>query len=172
MAGKVYLLDVKSWAEYGFINGNIDSKKLNPIILRVQQNRIENILGTTLYDKLISDAPTYTGIYKTLMDKHVRPTMIAYCDWKYTFHGTNQMSNKTVGKNNDQHITSNDHDDNNNLRDELMKDAKMFERKIIGWLQDNRKSIPEYCNTPTDKKHQSLYPASNTGNYLGNFIIT
>jgi endonuclease IV len=98
--------------------------------------------------------------------------MIAYCDWKYTFHGTSQMTNKTVGKNNDQHIASNDVDDNNNLRNELIKDAKMFERKMIGWLQDNRENIPEYCDTPTDKIHQSLRPAKSTGNYLGNFIIT
>ena len=172
MARRVYFLDVKNWEQYGFINSNIDVNKLNPIIQRVQRTRIESVLGTTLYNRLITDAPNFEGIYKTLVDDHIIPTMIAYCDWKYTFHGTNQLKNKTVGKNNDQHITSNSENDNNNLRDELIKDAKVFERKMIGWLMDNREEIPEYYDTETDKYHQSIKPAEESGVYYGKFIIT
>lgn len=172
MANNVYFLDVQAWEKYGFINSNIDEAKLNPIILRVQETRIEPLLGTTLYDKLKNDAPTFTGLYKTLVDKYMIPVLIAYSDWKYTFHGLNQMSNKTVGKNDDQYIIPNSTEENNNLRDELYKDAKQYERKLIGWLQDNREDIPEYCNTPEDKKHQSIEPSQDKNNILPNFIIT
>ncbi len=172
MAAKVYFLDVKAWEEYGFINSNIDTAKLKPIILRIQATKIEPILGTTLYNKMISDAPVFEGIYKELMDDYVIPTLIAYADRKYTFHGTNQMSNKTVGKNNDQHITANSNEENNNLRDELGIDASQFRRKLIGWLQDNKKLIPEYYNTPTDKEHQSISPSEDKDDFLGNFMIT
>jgi hypothetical protein len=121
-----YFLDIEDWEEYGFVNTNIDPKKLRPIILRVQQTRIEPILGTTLYNKLCTDLPTFTGLYLELMEEYVVPLTIAYCDWKYTFHGTSQMTNKTVGHNNDEHITSNSISQNNDLRDELLKDAKQI----------------------------------------------
>lgn len=172
MAGQVYFLDVKIWEQYGFVNENIDPAKLKPIVLRVQATRIENLLGTTLYNKLIADTPNFSGIYKELMDDYVIFTLIAYSDWKYTFHGTSQMTNKTVGHNNDQNITSNTVEQNNDLRDELLKDAKHFERKLIGWLQDNKEDIPEYCDTPTDKRHQSMKPAKDKNDFMGNFIIT
>lgn len=173
MAGKTYLLDVAAWEKYGFINSNIDQTKLKPIIDRVQRNRIEPILGTTLFDKVITDvdAGTITGLYKTLLDDYVRPTMIAYCDHKATFHTTSQITNKTTGKNKDQHIEANSTEDNNNLRDELIKDADQFKRKMIGWLQDNKNDIPEYCDTETDKSHQSIKPSGNSGTYLETFTI-
>ena len=128
--GYTYFLDISVWEKYGFTNDNIDPKKLRPIINAVQRTRIEPIVGTPLYEKLISDvdAGTLTGLYKTLMDEYLLPTMIAYCDWKATFHLTNQMVNKTVGKNNDEHIRANTVGENNNLRDETLKDAKQNDK--------------------------------------------
>ena len=97
MASKVYLLSISDWEEYGFASTNIDAKKLKPIILRVQRQFIEPVLGTTLYNKMIDDAPNFTGIYATLMEDYLSDTILAYCDWKATFHTTNQITNKTTG---------------------------------------------------------------------------
>jgi len=180
MAGQVYFISADSWENYGFINSNIDITKLKPIILRVQKTRIEPILGTFLYDKIVTDleGSGLTGLYKTLMDNYIQPTLIAYSDWKYTFHGTSQMTNKTVGKANDQHITSNTTDDNNDLRDELLKDASQFKRKMIGWLQDNKDpttefplGIPEYRETDEDKCHQSIFSEKRKGGWMDDIVI-
>lgn len=170
---RTYFLDAELWETYGFINSNIDTTKLNPIILRTQKTRIEPILGTTLYNKIKTeiDADTLTGIYKTCLDDYVLPCLIAYCDWKYTFHSTSQMTNKTTGKNSDEHIQANDTANNNNLRDELLKDAKQYERKLIGWLCDNYDNIPELCEVDDDKLHQSIRPSKDTGDNYGQFII-
>jgi len=171
--GYTYFLDIPIWEKYGYANDNIDPKKLRPIIYSVQRTRIEPILGTELYDKIVSevDAGTLSGIYKTLMDEHILPTMIVYCDWKATFHLTDQMTNKTVGKNNDEHIRANDVGNNNNLRDELIKDAKQFEKKMIGWLCDNKDNIPELCEVDEDKLHQSLRPSRFENDYFGKISI-
>lgn len=171
MAGEAYFLDVKAWERYGFINSNIDPTKLKPIVLRTQKTRIEPIVGTTLFNKLIEDNPSHSGIYKELMDDYLIPTLIAYCDHKYTFHGTSQMTNKTVGRNNDQHIDSNSDGENNNLRDELLKDALQFRRKMIGWLQDNWDNIPEYCEVDEADCHQSIKPSQGGDDYMENIII-
>ena len=113
----------------------------------------------------IADAPNYTGLYKTLMEDYLNDTILAYADWKATFHTTNQITNKTTGKNKDEHIESNTTEENNNLRDELLQDARQFEKKMIGWLKDNFEDIPELCDVPEDKIHQSIRPANNNPDY-------
>lgn len=166
-----YFLDTDNWEQYGFVNTNVDPKKLNPIIQRVQRTRLEPILGTALYDKLVSLNPNPTGLYKTLMDKHIIMFLVAYCDWKYTFHGTDQLTNKTSGKFNDAEQRANSTEENNNLRDELLKDAKQIERKMIGWLCDNKADIPELNDVDPLTLHESLRPQvgfeSNFGNGFG-----
>lgn len=173
MAEKVYFLNVEDWEQYGFTNTNIDVKKLRVISYRAQFTHIRSVLGTTLYDKIVSEitAGTLTGIYQTLMDDYVVDTLVAWCDYKATFHTTNQIMNKTTGKNSDEHIDSNDLDDNNALRNTLRADAKQFESDMIGWLQDNRNNIPEYCNTPEDQSHQTIHPSQIVNDYFGNIGV-
>lgn len=173
MAEKTQILSVAYWEKYGFTNTNTDVKKLKVIILRVQQSNVEPVLGTTLYDKIISDIEdnSLDGLYKTIVDDYLIDMMVAYCDHKATYHTTNQITNKTTGKNKDENIDSNTEADNNAFRKELMRDAKQIEKKLIGWLRDNFKNIPELCDVPTDKIHQSIRPAKEENDYLGDIGI-
>lgn len=156
-----YLLDIDLWGNYGFTDTkNIDSKKLRPIIVSVQQTRLRKILGTNLYNKLCTDTPTFTGLYETLMKEHVLMYMIACCDYEYTFHGTYQLTNKGAGKLNDQNINANSTEDNNDLRDNFAKIISERERAMIGWLKDNWDDIPELVDSiPTDSCHEYIQPA-------------
>jgi len=156
-----YFLSVQTWAEYGYTDINTDTKKLLPIIKAVQRNRIEPVIGTTLYNKIVDDvkADSLAGLYKTLMDDHILPTMIAYCDYKATFHTTIQITNKTTGKNSDQHIEANDTSENNELRSEIIKDAKAYERDMKAFLCDNWDDIPELSDAvDSDMLSQTIRP--------------
>lgn len=170
-----YFLSIQTWAEYGYTDKNVDTKKLKPIIAAVQRTRIEQVIGTELYNKLVADvkAASLSGLYKELMDEHILPTMIAYCDWKATFHTTYQITNKTTGRNSDEHIQANDQGQNNDLRNELIKDAKAYERKMIGWLCDNYENIPElYQAVDQDTIHQDIRPQLKKKNdYFGNLGV-
>lgn len=162
------------WAKYGFANLNVDDKKIRPIIYSVQRSRIEPIIGSVLYRKLQSDinGSSLTGLYKTLMDDHILPVMVAYCDWKYTFHSTSQLTNKTTGRNNDQNINSNNVGDNNNLRDEILKDAKTYETKMIQYLHDNYDLIPELQEVEENTIHQDIRPQiTPNDDYFGKISI-
>jgi len=161
-----YLLDIANWQQYGNLNTQVDPKKLRPIILGVQQLKIEPVIGTALYNKLITDCPTYTGLYETLMNEHIILLMIAYCDYQYTWQGT-QLTNKTVGKNNDEHIRANGTDENNDYRDSLIQLAKQREKKLIGWLCDNFDDIPELAECDPLTLHQSIRPSKGENNYGG-----
>lgn len=172
---RTYFLDVEVWREYGFTDTNTDVKKLKPIIYAVQRTRIEPVIGTTLYNKLVTliKANNVTGLYKQLLDEHIVPTMICYCDWKASVHTTTQITNKTTGKYSDEHIQANSFSDNNKLRDELLQDAKTLEQKMKGYLCDEWENIPElYQAVDSDELSQTIRPhlkksSSFTGNQFG-----
>lgn len=170
-----YFLSIETWTEYGYTDTNTDPKKLLPTILAVQEDYIEPVLGTTLYRKLISDikGTGLTGLYKTLMDDYILITMISYCDWKATFHTTDQITNKTTGKNNDEHIRANDLGANNNLRDELIKTAVTRKNKIKTFLCDNWDNIPELSQAvDADMLSQTIRPHIKVENdYMGSIGI-
>ena len=175
-----YFLSIDTWTEYGFTDTNTDVKKLRPIIKSVQRNRIKPIIGTTLYNKLIEDVKLaeqkvdpipLTGLYKELMIDHILPTMIVFCDMKATIHTTNQITNKTTGKNSDQHIQANDEEDNNDLRNELGKDAGAYVRDMKAWLCDNWNNIPELSESvDSDMLRQTIMPHLKDGNDLNGSI--
>lgn len=171
---RTYFLDVDVWREYGFTDTNTDVKKLKPIIYSVQRARIEPVIGTTLYNALVTKikAVNVTGLYATLLNDHVIPTMIPYCDWKASVHTTNQITNKTTGTFNDEHIRANSFNDNNKLRDELLKDAKELEQKMKGWLCDNWDNIPELCEAvDAEELSQTIRPNLKKSNdYTGNIF--
>lgn len=57
------------------LSGNIDIDKYRYVVLNTQISVIEPLLGTLLYDKLISDleADTLSGLYLTLYNEFVKP---------------------------------------------------------------------------------------------------
>lgn len=171
---RTYFLDVDVWKEYGFTDTNTDVKKLKPIIYAVQRTRIEPIIGTTLYNKLVTDikGAAVAGLYETLLKDHIIPVMIPYCDWKASVHTTNQITNKTTGTLNDEHIRANPFNDNNKLRDELLKDAKELEQKMKGFLCDNWDNIPElYQAVDQDELSQTIRPHLKKSNdYTGTIL--
>lgn len=177
---RTYFLDVDVWREYGFTDTNTDVKKLKPIIYSVQRARIEPVIGTTLYNALVvhvkaSQAVSPVAVpepYNTLLKYHIVPTMIPYCDWKASVHTTNQITNKTTGTFNDEHIRANSFNDNNKLRDELLKDAKELEQKMKGWLCDNWDNIPELCEAvDADELSQTIRPnLKKSSDYTGNIF--
>jgi len=170
-----YFLTVAVWGEYGFTDINTDTKKLLPIIRAVQRTRIEPVIGTMLYNKIVTDikASSVTGLYKEVLEDHIIPTMIAYCDYKATWHTTNQITNKTTGKNSDQNISANDRESNNNLRNELIKDAKQYEKKLKAWLCDHWEQIPELNESPDADEIKQTLPANtdDSHDYFGSISI-
>ena len=60
------------------ISGDVDIDKLKPIIRDVQKQNIEELLGTELYNKIVSDieSNSLTGLYLKLFDDYIKPITI------------------------------------------------------------------------------------------------
>ena len=76
------------------VNGNVDEDIIKPHIVTAQRLYIEPICGTDLYNKLKNEvsAGTITGVYKTLLDEYIQPTLahwslysaLPFLNWKLT----------------------------------------------------------------------------------------
>jgi hypothetical protein len=81
MSKNTLLLSATILKDRTAIHTNIDEKLLYPEIKAAEDMFIHPILGTALYNKLISDIDstgTTTGAYKTLLDDYILDTLINY----------------------------------------------------------------------------------------------
>ena len=135
------------FTQYGFTHGNVEEDVIQLAIFRVQETQIQPLLGSPLFNKLkaLIEAGPFSGVYYDLMIEYVLPALIPLAEIKLTFHLTSEIENKGVGRNSDQYMRSNTTDQNNNLRDELRKDANHFSNQLIRFLcDDNGENYPEY----------------------------
>lgn len=144
---RVYFITPEKLTQYGFIHSNVEPDILINCIFRAQETQIQPVLGTPLYISLKDkvDAGLTTGVYFELMVNYVIPALIPLVEILATFHTTTEIENKGTGKNKDEHFTAGTIAENNNLRDQLKKDASHFENQLIRHLcDDNGTNFPEY----------------------------
>ena len=68
------------------LQGSIDADRLLPFVKTAQEKYLLNLLGTVLYNKLQDDiegGTAFTGIYQTLMEDYIKPTLIWYSCVEY-----------------------------------------------------------------------------------------
>lgn len=72
-----YLITTQEVKENTVLGGNVDGDKLRPIIYDTQIMVLENILGTKLYDKIVTDfnADTLAGDYLELFNNYIKPIL-------------------------------------------------------------------------------------------------
>lgn len=102
MSKNILLISVDILKERTDIHGNIDPKLIYPHIKFVQDAYIKKVLGTALYDKLltiIENGTIATGgntDYKLLLDEYIIDAMVWYCKSEMSVDISFQMWNKGV----------------------------------------------------------------------------
>lgn len=146
------LIQTSKLKELSFIQENVDVGKLTVIIQRVQDMYIEDILGSALYQKLLSDNPTFSGNYATLMSDYVIPCLTAYCDYESVVFLRIKLTAKTVGTSSDERIDTVDQEQATYARDRLYKHAIKYRNRLVDYIKDNLTLFPEYEDLDSNVK--------------------
>ena len=79
-----FIISETKLRNFSDINNNVDSLFLKNAVRIGQDLEIQRILGTKLYNKILSDidASTLTGVYKTLVDDYVQNALLF---WAYYY---------------------------------------------------------------------------------------
>jgi hypothetical protein len=165
-----YFISQDYLKKYTPIDGNVDQKLLNPVILSAQEDYIKPVLGTDLYNKLVSDiqASTVTGDYKTLLDDYIRPALREWC----VYECIGVVSFKI--RNNGLIVQGNEGGQAASLQqleryeDKYYKKAKIKQGLFYDWLCANSDLFTEYSSN-TDDGDRSPIGVSNSygGLWLG-----
>lgn len=173
---RIYLLDTDDLTQYGFIHANVEEDILLNSIWRVQETQIQPILGTPLFLKLKDEIKAWaiagvgSGDYYDLWKNYVIPVIIPLTEIKVSFHITSEIENKGVGTNRDEYMTTNSVAQNNNLRDEIRKDATHFRNQLIKHLCDDDGTLyPEYKDRTGNK--EDIKPEDSNPDYEDKMFI-
>lgn len=151
------------------LDENIDVKTIRPTIYDCQRDYLKPILGTDLYDKLISDisGSTLTGNYLTLVNDYIAECLLKWVVFEFNIVGLYKYRNKSVSKQNSENSQPVDYTEQRYLMDYWQKKAETRSQDITDYLCANSDLFPEYLSNSDD---DDLYPNAynySTSIYLG-----
>jgi hypothetical protein len=135
------------------LGGSVDDNLLLPYILMAQDRYILPILGTDLYDKLISDiqGSSLAGDYLTLLQTYIQPCLVQFSfSVVLPFLRLRFVNNSVVTMDSEQG-SSVSHDDLKPLISASMDQGEFLRERLIDYIQNNTSSFSEYSsNTGSD----------------------
>lgn len=149
------------------LGGAIDADALLPFVRTAQEKYLLNLLGTVLYNKIQDDieaGDSFTGIYETLVQDYIKPTIIWYSCVEYIpFSAVSFKSNGAV-----KHISETSVSPGKNEVDYLLSkaldNAGYYSTRLQDYLLANSSNIPEYLQSVGDSTQ--IYP-DQSNQYFG-----
>jgi len=128
------------------MNNNVDSKLISNAIREAQDIDLQRLLGTLLYNKILSDVQsnTLTGAYKTLVDDWIQnfllyATYYNTLEYIYMRPRNNGLLTPTGGENSE----SVDRAMYNVKRQSVQNKREFYAEKLTDYLIENQNSYPE-----------------------------
>lgn len=162
MMGETYL------KQASIINDNADMKVITPTIEDVQRLYIEDLLGTQLYNSILSQiaANTVTSLNQTLLDNYILPCMKFYvlCECTPAFKW--RYMNKGVMVKNSENSSPADTQEVLYLMDKWKNNAEKLAQKCTAYLVSKSATYPLYvANTETYESQPNIQ------NYTGGLYL-
>lgn len=144
---RTYLISMQVVKDYTIIDNDVEDKILKASIYDAQEEYLEDIIGTTLYKKLLSD--TEQGVlhtdYQDLIVNHIWPYLIPCVEFKLTMNLIFKYTNTAMVKNNgNENSTSLSLQELNVRRQNIEQSMKVQETKLRNYLANNTSKFPEY----------------------------
>jgi len=148
------------------VGGNVDVDKYIPFVLETQKDTIENLLGTELYDKIISDIEndTLTGLYLELYTDFLKPITKYQSVASYILISPLTLANGGLFRRTYQGIESVDYREVERVSQIYSSKAQMYIDRFNKWIGLN--DLVEY-NLNQDEVNPSKNMNLNNGWYFG-----
>lgn len=135
------------------MGGSVDDNLLLPYILMAQDRYILPVLGTDLYNKLISDiqGSSLTGNYLTLLQTYIQPALVQFAFATCLPFLRLRMVNNSVVTMSSEQGSSVSHNDLKPLISSSMDQGEFYRERLIDFISNNTSNFPEYStNTGAD----------------------
>lgn len=154
MMGETYL------KQMGIINDNADMKVITPTIRNVQRLYVEDVLGTQLFNQILSQigSNTVSSANQTLLDDWILPFMECYVIKECAPVFKMRYMNKGLmvkSSDNSQPVT---HEEMLYMMDKFDNDAQKLAQKCTAYLADNTATYPLFL---TNYRYYESQPNQN-----------
>ena len=150
---KVLFLSVDHLRDNTVINKNVDSELLEPFILLAQNIRIEQTIGTLLYNEIVTQiqGDSLSVLNKTLVDDYIQDALVHWAFYEcLPFLRYKVMNNNVVSKT-AENSTPLSREEAQDLREEIRNTAEFYTERLIDYIKNNTASFTEYTtNTGSD----------------------
>lgn len=152
MSLNILMIDVATLKKRTAIHDNIDEKLIYPEIKAAQDLYIHPILGTALYNKLLTDISNnaLAGNYKTLVDDYLIDTLCNYVISELPTAINYQFFNKGVSQKTSDSSQQPSMSELFSVAEKYKNRAEAYQKKAMFYLKQNAPSMfPEYLNPGT-----------------------
>lgn len=167
----VFLISEAHIKENSIINNNVDSCYILPAIQTAQDIGIQPIIGTKLYNKIMSlvEEGTITGAtdYKVLLDDYIQPYLLNKVVADVQLPLQFKLRNQGVVQNATENTVTTSMRDIQYLIEDYNNKADFYANRLSAYLKANRSKYPEYCSIDSCADMRSNPSAYNTHIYLG-----
>ena len=128
------------------MGGNVDNNKFMNFINDVQVMVVENVLGTKLYNKIITDfnSSSLTGLYLQMFDDYIKPVIWHSVFAEYVKIGSIIVGNGGMYKHIAQDAEVANIEDINYVAKNAQSKADTYIDRLIRFLVDQEGNITEY----------------------------
>lgn len=169
------MIDEQYVKDMSFIDENVDAKLLRLTIFEAQRIHIRAILGTGIYNQILSqiEAGTLSGQATTLTNRalvrdYVAHSLLYWTLFDAVFMLAFKFTNKDIVRKTSEVSQTASVEDLKMLRDNFKDKAQYYDQRMINYLQENSTTFTLY-NDPGNgidiiRPRKGAY---NTGMYLG-----
>ena len=159
---KILLITTDYLKRNSVVNLNLDDELLRPFITKSQNLKLEEILGSNLFNTIMDQVST-SGVearMDTLIKDYIQPVLVEWTTYYALPYLNYKLTNKAVVRKSSENSESASLNELNYLRQDIRDDAEYLSQRLTKYLQERDNIYTEYDNGNNDI--DSIKPVKNS----------
>lgn len=167
---KVKFISTKFLKENTTIQDNVDDDILVPFIYKSQDTHLQQVLGTTFYDRLKDGvvADDLNADETALIDDYIQNMVAEWTLYESLPHLNYKLTNKAISKESSEFSVNSELNELKYLRESVRDMAEFYTKRLQVFLCDYSSLFPEYQNPDSKENLTRSSQAYFNGVYLPN----
>ena len=167
---KALLISEQTLIANSVLNENISYTQIRPTLVKVQEMRIQPIIGSDLYKEIAAQvvAGSLSQANTTLLEDYLQPAIIQWMYFELPMVLAFKYMNKNMVRRTAEESSAMSMTEIQRVMDKVRNDAEWYSERITKFLDENRADYPLFDN-PSNKA-DTIKP--NKGNYTTGMVLT
>jgi hypothetical protein len=166
---KALFISEETLLDNSIINENVSYTQIRPTVVKVQEMRIQPIVGSALYGELITQvvSGSTSALNQTLLEDYIQPAMIQWLYYELPMVLAFKYMNKGMVRRTSEESSQMSMEEITRLTDKVKNDSEWYSERITRYLMENRNSYPLWNSPPSAL--DTIYP--NATNYRTGMVL-